>query len=59
MFNVGLLISSKIPRQEKQTTLKEIDAFKSKLHDICPEDLYNNTIKILQSLIHLQQELQC
>ena len=40
----GLQMSSKITKQEKQTTLNKINIFLSKLHDICPKDLYNNII---------------
>ena len=43
-LNVGLKISSKITKQEKHTTLNKINIFLSKLHDICPQDLYNNII---------------
>ena len=35
-------MSSKITKQEKRTTLNNIKIFLSKLHDIFPEDLYNN-----------------
>ena len=31
-------------KNDKQTTLKNIDIFLSKLHVICPENLYNNII---------------
>ena len=41
---MGLKISSKITKQEKQTTLNNINICLSKLHDICPQDLYNNII---------------
>ena len=37
-------ISSKITKQETRTTLNNINIFLSKVHDICPEDLYNNII---------------
>ena len=57
-LNVGLKVSSIISRREKQTTLNKINIFLSKLHDICPEDLYNNIINNSPNLIYLQQELQ-
>ena len=41
---VGLLTSSKISMNEKRTTITNIDLFLSKLHVICPENLYNNMI---------------
>ena len=41
---VGLPTSSNITMNEKRTTLKNIDLFLSKLHVICPENLYNNMI---------------
>ena len=40
----GLLIPSKIIINEKNT-FRNIDLFLSKLHVICPENLYNNIIK--------------
>ena len=43
-LNVGLKVSSKITKKEKQTTLNNINIFLSKLHDICQQDLYNNII---------------
>ena len=43
-LNVGLQISSKIIKQEKRTIYNKINIFLYKLHDICPEDLYNNII---------------
>ena len=41
-LNVGLKESSKITKKEKQKTLNKINIFLSKLHDICPQDFYNN-----------------
>ena len=35
---VGLPMSSKISRHERQTRLKILDLFLSKLHVICPEN---------------------
>ena len=43
-LNVGLNVSSKISRQEQRSTLNNINISLSKLHDICPQDLYNNII---------------
>ena len=57
-LNVRVKMSSKITRQEKRTTLNKINICLSKLHDICPEDLYNNIINNSPNLIYLQQELQ-
>ena len=41
---VGLQMPSKITMYEKRITLGNIDLFLSKLHVICPEDLYNYII---------------
>ena len=41
---MGLKMSSNITRQEQRSTLNKINIFLSKLHDICPQDLYNNII---------------
>ena len=43
-FNIGLLIPSKITKNEKKRTLSIIDLFLSKLYVFCPENLYNNII---------------
>ena len=43
-LNVGLLMPSKITNNEKQTTLIKLIHILSKLHYICPEDLYNYII---------------
>ena len=41
---MGLKMSSNITRQEQRSTLNKINICLSKLHDICPQDLYNNII---------------
>ena len=43
-LNVGLLMSSKISKKEKQATLKTVNLFLSKLHINCSENMYNNII---------------
>ena len=43
-LNVSLQMSPKITKREKETALNKIDVFLSKLHAICPEDIYNSII---------------
>ena len=43
-LNVDLKISSKISRQEKETTINKIEVCISKLHDVCSKSPYNNII---------------
>ena len=53
-LNVDLKISSKITKQEKQTTLNKINIFFSKLHDICPQaDIINNSPKPYPTLTRI------
>ena len=42
-LNVGLQISTKISRREKQTTLNKINRFLSKLHHIFVQKIYITT----------------
>ena len=43
-FYVGLPTSSKISKNDKRTTIKNIGLFLFKLHIICPEKLNTNII---------------